>query len=160
MRYFVDREDPSSDAVHRAGSVLRYVAEKRCPELGLQGAALLHGAARGSMPAQLFAIRQPTGAAPALPDATMQDARLPEKVLKDASVEPHKVKEADGTNRAVQAHAAQALATPQRRPSFLKRRSDGESPEVLSTGSKGSVTAAAAEVEASLLKRAKKPKTA
>ena len=31
-------EDPSSDAVQRAGSVLRYVAEKRCPELGLQGA--------------------------------------------------------------------------------------------------------------------------
>eukprot|EP00435_Cladocopium_sp_Y103_P052134 s1152_g16.t1 len=68
--------DPSSDAVHRAGSVLRYVAEKRCPELGLQGAALLHGAARGSMPAQLFAIRQPTGAAPALPDATMQELQL------------------------------------------------------------------------------------
>lgn len=45
VRYFVDREEPSSDAVHRAGSVLRYVAEKRCPELGLQGPALLQGAA-------------------------------------------------------------------------------------------------------------------
>lgn len=30
-------QDPTSDAVQRAGSVLRYVAEKRCPELGLQG---------------------------------------------------------------------------------------------------------------------------
>ncbi|CAK9082100.1 Sister chromatid cohesion protein PDS5 homolog A [Durusdinium trenchii] len=45
VRYFVDREDPSSDAVHRAGCVLRYVCEKRCPELGLQGAQLLQGAA-------------------------------------------------------------------------------------------------------------------
>lgn len=38
-------QDPSSDAVHRAGCVLRYVCEKRCPELGLQGAQLLQGAA-------------------------------------------------------------------------------------------------------------------
>ena len=45
--YWQNQEDPTSDAVHRAGSVLRYVAEKRCPELGLQGAALLQGAASG-----------------------------------------------------------------------------------------------------------------
>ncbi|CAE8598878.1 unnamed protein product [Polarella glacialis] len=58
VRYFVDKEDPTSDAIHKAASVLRYVVEKRCPELGVQGSALLQNAARGSMPAELFAIRQ------------------------------------------------------------------------------------------------------
>jgi len=38
--------------------------------------------ARGSMPAQLFAIRQPTGAAPALPDATMQELQPAMKDMK------------------------------------------------------------------------------
>lgn len=57
VRYFVDKENPSSDAVHRAANVLRYVVEKRCPELGAQGAAL-QSAQRGPMPAQLFEIRR------------------------------------------------------------------------------------------------------
>lgn len=76
VRYFVDREDPSSDAVHRAASVLRYVVEKRCPELGMQSGVLLQEAKRGSMPAELFAVRQAsdgetarlTPALPAAPD--------------------------------------------------------------------------------------------
>lgn len=58
IRYFVDRENPGSDAVHRAAHVLRYVVERRCPELGKKGKALLLGAPRGSMPAELFLVRQ------------------------------------------------------------------------------------------------------
>lgn len=57
VKHFVDRENPSSDGVQRSANVLRYTVEKRCPELGVHGAALLRGAARGSMPAALFAIR-------------------------------------------------------------------------------------------------------
>mmetsp|Transcript_23020 Transcript_23020/g.41567 ORF Transcript_23020/g.41567 Transcript_23020/m.41567 type:complete len:1383 (-) Transcript_23020:174-4322(-) len=56
VRFFVDREEPTSDAVHRAASVLRYVVEKRFPELGVGGAAL-HGP-RGSLPSELFATRE------------------------------------------------------------------------------------------------------
>lgn len=145
VRYFMDREDPTSDAVQRAGSVLRYVAEKRCPELGLQGAALLHGAARGSMPAQLFAIRQ---AAAVLPHRGLQDSTVADQAVKDATMESPKGKEAEGTTHAAQLQAAQALATPQRRPSFLKRRT-----EVPSTGNSKRSAGGAPPTEA------KKPKT-
>lgn len=79
VRYFVDRDDPSSDSVHRAASVLRYVVEKRCPELGMQSGVLLQEAKRGSMPAELFAVRQAsdgetaklTPALPAAPDGRL-----------------------------------------------------------------------------------------
>jgi len=59
VRYFVDRELPSSDSVHRAAYVLRYVIERRCPNVGKD--QQLQGASRGSMPAELFAIRQDLG---------------------------------------------------------------------------------------------------
>lgn len=59
VRYFVDKEDPTSDAVHRAASVLRYAMEKRCPDLGARGAAMLQGS-RGSMPAEFFALSSTT----------------------------------------------------------------------------------------------------
>lgn len=58
VRYFVDRERPKSDAVHRAANALRYAMEKKCPELGVEAAILVQGAYRGSMPAELFALRQ------------------------------------------------------------------------------------------------------
>eukprot|EP00930_Biecheleria_cincta_P034145 TRINITY_DN23615_c0_g1_i1.p1 TRINITY_DN23615_c0_g1~~TRINITY_DN23615_c0_g1_i1.p1 ORF type:complete len:1429 (+),score=252.04 TRINITY_DN23615_c0_g1_i1:62-4348(+) len=56
VRYFVDREHPKSDAVHKAAFVLRHVVEKRCPQMGIQSSALLQGSKEGSMPAELFAI--------------------------------------------------------------------------------------------------------
>eukprot|EP00747_Dinoflagellata_sp_TGD_P187817 gnl/TRDRNA2_/TRDRNA2_45873_c0_seq1.p1 gnl/TRDRNA2_/TRDRNA2_45873_c0~~gnl/TRDRNA2_/TRDRNA2_45873_c0_seq1.p1 ORF type:complete len:1344 (-),score=272.30 gnl/TRDRNA2_/TRDRNA2_45873_c0_seq1:173-4171(-) len=58
VRYFVDRENPTSDAIHRAAHVLRYVIEKRCTDIGEYSASLLHGAARGGMPSELFTARQ------------------------------------------------------------------------------------------------------
>jgi len=65
-RFFVDKEAPRSDAVHRASHVLRYVLEKRCPELGKDN-AVLQGASRGSMPADLFALRQSVAVGQATP---------------------------------------------------------------------------------------------
>lgn len=163
VRYFVDREDPSSDAVHRAGCVLRYVCEKRCPELGLQGAQLLQGAARGSMPAQLFAIR-PSSGRPAANIALQDSPDRPVGVAPAAALKDPEVAKA-GAVVAQGAHAAQALATPQRRPSLLKRATpSGESPGAASSGSgKRSVTgeAVAAALNAqSKLKRARKSKVA
>lgn len=59
VRYFEDRGRPGSNAVHKAASVLRHVVEKHCPDLGKRVAGLLlQGGPRGSMPAELFAIRQ------------------------------------------------------------------------------------------------------
>lgn len=63
-RFFQDKELPASDAVQKAASVLRHVVEKNCPELGRQGTALLQTAERGSMPSELYAIRQDIGQQP------------------------------------------------------------------------------------------------
>lgn len=63
VRYFVDRECPESDAVHKAAHVLRYVVEKQFPQLGAHGVTLLQGASEGSMPAELFAVAPVASAA-------------------------------------------------------------------------------------------------
>ena len=55
---FVDRENPASDAIHKAASVLRYVIEKRCPSLA--GKPTDAQVTRGRMPAELFAARRST----------------------------------------------------------------------------------------------------
>jgi len=54
VRRFVDRENPESDAVHKAAHVLRYVVEKRSSSRS----SSLHSAGRGGMPAELFALRE------------------------------------------------------------------------------------------------------
>merc|ERR1719329_1102832 len=46
MAHFVDREEPTSDKVHKAAYVLKYVVEKRCPDLGAMETSL-QGVARG-----------------------------------------------------------------------------------------------------------------
>ncbi|OLP88562.1 Sister chromatid cohesion protein PDS5-like A [Symbiodinium microadriaticum] len=162
-RYFVDREDCTS-SVRTAASVLRYVAEKRCPELGLQAAALLQGAARGSMPAQLFAVDP------------IVEQRLNAAVLKDRHNEQERVPETPALQDVGQASEsspqtqvlrvpeasmledASVLTTPQRRPSLLKRGS-GSSPQTPSPGSnKRSLTggAVSAALAAQSSKKAKK----
>lgn len=70
VHLFVDREDPTSDMVHKAAQVLKYTMEKRCPELGKIDKTL-QGVCRGSMPAELFAIGTPSGH-----DCTMQPSQL------------------------------------------------------------------------------------
>jgi len=57
MGHFIDREEPASDKVHRAAFVLKYVVERRCPELGAIDKTL-QGASRGCMPADLFEVGQ------------------------------------------------------------------------------------------------------
>ncbi|CAE7910232.1 Pds5a, partial [Symbiodinium necroappetens] len=162
-RYFVDREDCTS-SVRTAASVLRYVAEKRCPELGLQAAALLQGAARGSMPAQLFAVDP------------IVEQRLNAAILKDRHNEQERVPETPALQDVGQAsdsspqtqvlrvpeasmlEDASVLTTPQRRPSLLKRGS-GSSPQTPSPGSnKRSLTggAVSAALAAQSSKKAKK----
>ncbi|CAJ1362733.1 unnamed protein product [Effrenium voratum] len=53
VRYFVDRERPDADLVQKASSVLRYVVEKQWPGWAESG-----GPGRGSMPAELFCVRE------------------------------------------------------------------------------------------------------
>jgi len=57
MRYYVDREEPDSDHVYKAASVLRYVAERRCPELVARRSRGHDEPVRIRMPAKLFAHR-------------------------------------------------------------------------------------------------------
>jgi hypothetical protein len=60
MNHFIDREDPTSDKVHTAAYVLKYVVEKRCPDLG-ETEKSLQGVTRGCMPRELFELgRVPT----------------------------------------------------------------------------------------------------
>jgi len=63
VNHFVDREDPWSDKVHKAAYVVKYVAEKRCPELGKRENTL-QGVSRGCMPKDLFELGQVVPAAP------------------------------------------------------------------------------------------------
>lgn len=141
VRYFVDREEPHSDLIHRAASVLRYVVEKRCPELGVQGAALLQGAARGSMPAELFAIRQGlerrTTPMPlqAAEDQDMAIGALVPTDLSTASPERSSQKSSlDNSQIKVTSPAAgsdtspKMLTTPRRHQSLLKRGTGSASP--------------------------------
>jgi len=137
VRYFVDREEPTSDAVHRSASVLRYVIEKRCPELGVQGAALLQGSTRGSMPADLFAIRQaPTQASRSTPALA-----APEAPALDSSplVPASEGSELSSPTRSLARVEAESpletkqtspvpITTPRRRQSLLKRGATSASP--------------------------------
>ncbi|CAE7593276.1 Pds5a [Symbiodinium sp. CCMP2456] len=164
-RYFVDREDRTS-SVRTAASVLRYVAEKRCPELGLQAAALLQGAARGSMPAQLFAVdpivEQRLNAAVLKDRHSEQERKVPETpALQDVGQASDSSPLQTQVLRAPEASMledASVLTTPQRRPSLLKRGS-GSSPQTPSPGSnKRSLTggAVSAALAAQSSKKAKK----
>jgi len=145
VRYFVDREEPASDAIQRAASVLRYVVEKRCPELGVQGSALLQGAERGSMPAGLFAIRQAAQAQAALPPT--QDS--PQAIASAAiaavvrgadspysSSSSRRAGEAETPSPLPAANAVPGAAqtTPQRRQSLLKRNASSASPASSGSG--------------------------
>eukprot|EP00933_Yihiella_yeosuensis_P050220 TRINITY_DN47995_c0_g1_i1.p1 TRINITY_DN47995_c0_g1~~TRINITY_DN47995_c0_g1_i1.p1 ORF type:complete len:915 (-),score=214.66 TRINITY_DN47995_c0_g1_i1:165-2909(-) len=156
VRYFVDKEEPKSDAVHRAASVLRYVVEKRCPELGVQGGALLQGASRGSMPANLFAIRQsrrasvsqaaatPIEAPPPAADsivAVEDAASSPGQSSRRLSVESPQARAlSQGSSEpAVSPAPAGTLTTPRRRQSLLKKNTSSSSPEVAAVASEGSM---------------------
>jgi hypothetical protein len=55
--HFIDKEDPTSDKVHRAAYVIKYVVEKRRPELGAINKAL-QGVPCGCMPKELFELGQ------------------------------------------------------------------------------------------------------
>lgn len=69
VRFFVDREEPTTDHIHRAAWVLRYAMEKKCLNLGKLDLAQ---GARGSMPSELYCVRQV--AAPAAPPRALADA--------------------------------------------------------------------------------------
>ncbi|CAE7185596.1 Pds5a, partial [Symbiodinium necroappetens] len=130
---FVDREEPASDAVHKAASVLRYVIEKRCPSLAGQVAETQ--VTKGGMPSELFAARQLT-AQRALPGTGEQpgvktgedagDGSLPDAMAK----EPPKDPSSPGT-----------MQTPRKRPSLLQARRRA-SPEASDSG-RSSVVAVA-----------------
>jgi hypothetical protein len=140
VRYFVDREEPHSDLIHRAASVLRYVVEKRCPELGVQGAALLQGAARGSMPAELFAIRQGlerrTAPMPleAAEDQDMTGALVPTDLTTASPDRSSQKSSLDNSQTKVTspAHGSDTspkmLTTPRKHQSLLKRGTGSASP--------------------------------
>eukprot|EP00927_Polykrikos_kofoidii_P050233 TRINITY_DN44153_c0_g1_i1.p1 TRINITY_DN44153_c0_g1~~TRINITY_DN44153_c0_g1_i1.p1 ORF type:complete len:1307 (+),score=203.04 TRINITY_DN44153_c0_g1_i1:52-3921(+) len=65
VRFFVDRERPTSDGVHKAAYVLRHVLERRCPEIvsrkkkGDSGSAAPEASTVVGMPTDLFVLWQP-----------------------------------------------------------------------------------------------------
>jgi len=130
---FVDREEPASDAVHKAASVLRYVIEKRCPSLA--GQVTETQVTKGGMPSELFVARH-LKAQKALPGSNEQhgvktgddagDGSLPDAMAK----EPQKDASSPGT-----------MQTPRKRPSLLQARRRA-SPEASDSG-RSSVVAVA-----------------
>jgi len=83
VHLFVDREDPTSDMVHKAAQVLKYTMEKRCPGLGRIDKTL-QGVCRGSMPAELFALGHVTHGAPAGPLSQLESGGNPEPIATPA----------------------------------------------------------------------------
>ena len=135
---FVDREQPASDAVHKAAGVLRHVVERRCPSLLVP---LVDTKAQGRMPAELYAARQSGCYQRALPGSGNGAAR-------EAAAEPGH-EETSQCRALVPADSAhdgsssppEILVTPKRRGSLLKPRSP-PTPDAPNTGRSSVLTVA------------------
>ena len=119
---FVDREQPASDAVHKAASVLRYIVEKRCPSLA--GQVTDGRATKGRMPAELFVARRTSAAQKALPGNDGQGAPEPgaEVGEETAAAETEMALLPAGPVQEGSCTPAEVFQTPKRRASLLKAR--------------------------------------
>lgn len=106
VRHFVDREHPTSDLIHKAANALRYVVEKRCPELGARKGPP-SGKSPGSMPADLYALRNPVDALPshqpddfsfALPVPSVTDSAVAIPVAADLAAPLDAISEATASS--------------------------------------------------------------
>jgi len=137
-RYVMDR-DPGADpqALQKAAYVLRYVAEKRCRELGAAVPSPVGAESAAAMPAELFAVRPGLGAvaAPALPlanpEAEEATALLP---LEDGSAVEVDDAAAAAPNNASASHEG-AASLPE---TFLHRRPGAPGGRRRRAGSHGS----------------------
>ena len=115
---FVDREQPASDAVHKAASVLRYVIERCCPSLAGQTIAI---PAKSRMPAELFAARQNVSQQRALPSTGQKALKEAAEVVREELSKGMELVAGDPGHEG-SCSPSGIFETPKRRQSLLKSR--------------------------------------